>query len=114
MAGGLGGSVRIVDRLCDGSPANMGCFENSNSPSRFAVHRALRCDVGLATLSVGCTAGDDLGVSCQLRAGAPRRKACSSDDLTRLKPMTSNICLSCRESERYLGEHESRVHSRRG
>jgi lipoprotein-releasing system ATP-binding protein len=28
--------------------------------------------------------------------------------------MTSNICLSCREIERYLGEDESRVHALRG
>jgi len=90
----------------------MGRIENPDPPSRFAFHRSLCGGVGLAALFVGRTAGDDLSLYRQLRAGAARGEPTTRGHFARFQSM--KFSLSCRDIERYLGEDESRVHALRG
>jgi len=70
--------------------------------------------VGLAALSLGDIAGDDLSFYRQLCPGPPRRRTAARSYVARFQHMTREISLSCRDVERYLGEDESRVHALRG
>src|ERR1041385_9527516 len=63
---------------------------------------------------MGNNAGAGLGFYCQLRTRPARGRPSSCGHATRFQYMTSDISLSCRDIERYLGEDESRVHALRG
>src|SRR5713101_8260633 len=70
--------------------------------------------MGLAALRVRYLARDPRRVHRELRARAPRGRAATSRYAAWFERMNGEICLSCQEIERYLGEEEERVHALRG
>src|SRR5438046_9902885 len=70
--------------------------------------------MGLAALRVRDLACDPRRVHRELRARAPRGRAATSRYAAWFERMNGEICLSCQEIERYVGEEEERVHGLRG
>src|SRR5881409_2991670 len=70
--------------------------------------------MGMATLFLGDVARDHCCIHRQLCPGAPRCRAAASGHPAWVKRMNPDICLSCHDIERYLGEEEERVHALRG
>src|SRR5437667_12677654 len=82
--------------------------------ARYLVRRPLSRNVELDSLCWGNAACYYRRIHSELCPGAARRRTCAGRDPARIECMNGELCLSCHEIERYLGEDESRVHALRG
>src|SRR5438105_14229959 len=111
MAGCAHRRGRFARRLHSRGVADVGNLEGANTYSRVALHQPFLGSLGLATLSLGNAARDRRHLHRQLRASAPGRATSAGGHFTRIEFMKSELSLTCRDIERYLGEEESRVHA---